>query len=72
MYLDYKLDESYTPNKIAIRAGNSVADLKVHNLVIADRIALADLQESETSPGEGGVCRTLSFGYWFCEIFCVV
>lgn len=29
LYLDYKLDESYTPNKIAVRAGNSFYDLKV-------------------------------------------
>ncbi|CAI5711098.1 unnamed protein product [Hyaloperonospora brassicae] len=28
MYLDYKLDESYTPKKIAIRSGNTVQDLK--------------------------------------------
>ncbi|CAD7700693.1 unnamed protein product [Ostreobium quekettii] len=28
LYLDFKLDESYTPNKIAIRAGNSYYDLK--------------------------------------------
>lgn len=27
--MDYKLDESYTPNKIAVRAGNSFYDLKV-------------------------------------------
>ncbi|EIE26655.1 anaphase-promoting complex, subunit 10 [Coccomyxa subellipsoidea C-169] len=26
--LDYKLDESYTPNKISVRAGTSVHDLK--------------------------------------------
>ena len=26
--LDYKLDESYSPNKISIRAGNSIYDLK--------------------------------------------
>ncbi|GMH41714.1 hypothetical protein BSKO_09624 [Bryopsis sp. KO-2023] len=28
LYLDYRLDESYTPSKIAIRAGNSFYDLK--------------------------------------------
>lgn len=28
MYLDFKLDESYTPNKISIRAGSGVHDLK--------------------------------------------
>ena len=39
LYLDYKLDESYTPNKVAIRAGNSVADLKVRNCVTTDKIS---------------------------------
>ena len=29
MYTDYKLDESYTPNKIAIRCGTNYQDLKV-------------------------------------------
>lgn len=28
LYLDYKLDESYTPKKIAIRSGSTVHDLK--------------------------------------------
>ncbi len=30
IYLDYKSDESYTPCKLAIRAGTSFHDLKVH------------------------------------------
>ncbi len=29
MYLDFKQDESYTPNKISIRAGTNIQDLKV-------------------------------------------
>lgn len=28
LYVDYKLDESYTPNKISVRAGTSFHDLK--------------------------------------------
>jgi len=28
MYLDFKTDESYTPNKISVRAGNNLQDLK--------------------------------------------
>ncbi len=28
IYLDYKLDESYTPSRISIRAGTSFHDLK--------------------------------------------
>lgn len=28
IFLDYKLDESYTPSKLSIRAGTSVHDLK--------------------------------------------
>lgn len=29
LYLDYKLDESYTPNKLSVRVGSSFQDLKV-------------------------------------------
>jgi hypothetical protein len=29
MYLDFKTDESYTPNRISVRAGNNLQDLKV-------------------------------------------
>jgi Anaphase-promoting complex, subunit 10 (APC10) len=32
MYLDFKTDESYTPNKISVRAGNNLQDLKVEFL----------------------------------------
>jgi len=28
VYLDYKLDESYTPNKVSVSAGTSYADLR--------------------------------------------
>mmetsp|Transcript_23903 Transcript_23903/g.28925 ORF Transcript_23903/g.28925 Transcript_23903/m.28925 type:complete len:178 (-) Transcript_23903:495-1028(-) len=37
IYADFKQDESYTPNKIAIRAGNSFHDLK--------EIKVVDLEE---------------------------
>ncbi len=29
VFLDYKADESYTPNKLSIRAGTAVNDLRV-------------------------------------------
>ena len=29
LYVDFKLDESYTPSKISIRAGNGFHNLKV-------------------------------------------
>lgn len=29
LYLDFKMDESYTPNIIHIRSGNSLSDLTV-------------------------------------------
>ena len=29
IYADFKQDESYTPNKISVRAGNSFHDLRV-------------------------------------------
>ena len=32
--LDFKLDESYTPNKIVVRAGSSHADLKEIETVV--------------------------------------
>lgn len=28
LYLDFKLDESYTPKKLSVRAGSTVQDLK--------------------------------------------
>ncbi|KAL3693158.1 hypothetical protein R1sor_006809 [Riccia sorocarpa] len=37
LYVDFKLDESYTPNKISIRAGNSFHDLR--------EIKVVELQE---------------------------
>lgn len=39
LYLDYKLDESYTPNKLSIRAGSSFQDLKVGVTYTASAIA---------------------------------
>ncbi|GMG15385.1 unnamed protein product [Phytophthora fragariaefolia] len=37
LYLDYKLDESYTPKKIAIRVGSTLHDLKeIHVQHIAE------------------------------------
>lgn len=29
IYVDHKLDESYTPNKVSLRAGNSHHDFRV-------------------------------------------
>lgn len=31
LYMDYKLDESYTPSKVAVRAGTNFHDLTVSN-----------------------------------------
>ena len=36
IYLDYKLDESYTPNKVSIRAGASFHDLKEIKVVTTE------------------------------------
>ena len=36
LYADYKLDESYTPSKIAVRAGNSFHDLREVRVVDLD------------------------------------
>lgn len=31
IFIDFKADESYTPNKISIRTGTTLQDLKVKN-----------------------------------------
>ena len=37
LFLDFKSDESYTPSKISIRAGNNLQDLKeVHYLELKE------------------------------------
>ena len=33
LYVDFKLDESYTPSKISIRSGDGFHNLKVSSLV---------------------------------------
>ena len=33
LYVDFKLDESYTPSKISIRAGDGFHNLKVISLI---------------------------------------
>ena len=35
MYVDYKLDESYTPSRIAVRAGTNHHDLTVSGLLLS-------------------------------------
>jgi anaphase-promoting complex subunit 10 len=45
VYADYKLDESYTPAKISVRAGNSFHDLR--------EIKVVDLEEPK-GRGLGG------------------
>jgi hypothetical protein len=35
LYVDFKLDESYTPSKISIRAGDGFHNLKVTTLFAA-------------------------------------
>ncbi|KAH9555168.1 hypothetical protein CY35_08G101100 [Sphagnum magellanicum] len=39
IYVDFKVDESYTPNKISIRAGNSFHDLREIKVVDLDEPA---------------------------------
>jgi hypothetical protein len=34
LYVDFKLDESYTPSKISIRSGDGFHNLKVSSLVL--------------------------------------
>ena len=37
--LDYKLDESYTPNRLSIRAGTSFHDLREIKIVTLDQVS---------------------------------
>ena len=34
LYMDYKLDESYTPSKVAVRAGTNFHDLTVSPFLV--------------------------------------
>lgn len=59
LYADYKLDESYTPSKIAVRAGNSFHDLREVRVVDLDepvgwtRVRL-DVNKTDADDGAGG------------------
>ena len=33
IYLDFKCDESYTPNKISFRIGNNISDLREYVII---------------------------------------
>lgn len=37
LYLDYHLDESYTPDKVSVRAGSSIQDLKEFKTLELDK-----------------------------------
>ena len=60
LYADYKLDESYTPSKISVRAGNSFHDLREVRVVDLDepvgwtRVRLDKSDESDESDGAAG------------------
>ena len=63
LYADYKLDESYTPSKISVRAGNSFHDLREVRVVDLDEpVADAWLDksdESDESHGAAGACARI-------------
>lgn len=54
VYLDYRLDESYTPNKVAVRAGSSFHDLKELRCVDLEEpsgwVLLSLVPEGSTEP----------------------
>jgi anaphase-promoting complex subunit 10 len=60
LYADYKLDESYTPSKISVRAGNSFHDLREVRVVDLDepvgwtRVRLDKSDESDENDGAAG------------------
>ena len=54
IYADYRLDESYTPNKISVRAGNSFHDLREMKTVDLDEPSgwtRVSLVKDENEPG---------------------
>ena len=60
LYADYKLDESYTPSKISVRAGNSFHDLREIKVVDLNepvgwtRVRLDAGALGEDAEGDGG------------------
>lgn len=43
LYVDFKIDESYTPSKISIRAGDGFHNLKVIACMIYSSVVVSDL-----------------------------
>jgi len=64
IYTDFKLDESYTPSRIAIRVGSTFHDLRdIHTEVLTEPSGWVSILRppSDTAPddgSEGGVLRT--------------
>jgi anaphase-promoting complex subunit 10 len=51
LYMDYKLDESYTPKKISIRSGTTIHDLKeIHTQNIIEPSGWVTIPLSGLSP----------------------
>jgi len=64
LYADYKLDESYTPSKISVRAGNSFHDLREIKVVDLNepvgwtRVRLDAGALGEDAEGDGGGAKS--------------
>lgn len=66
LYLDFKLDESYTPKKLSIRSGSTVHDLKevrVEHIVEPTGWVTIPLFDGDENDGEVGstlvVCKSI-------------
>lgn len=60
LYLDYKLDESYTPKKVSIRSGSTVHDLKeIHTQSIAEPTGWVTIPLSGLDSDDDDTVRTL-------------
>jgi hypothetical protein len=61
VYVDFKLDESYTPKTISVRAGNSIQDMKarslMHSSIRALRSNALTHEAGGAHAGDGGARR---------------
>ena len=66
VYTDFKLDESYTPSKISIRAGTTFHDLQeIHVEELNEPSGWVTILPPREQTADGGVLRT-HFIRWRC------
>ena len=73
IYADYRLDESYTPNKISVRAGNSFHDLREIKTVDLDEPSgwtRVSSSRTRTNPGLSTAATASACERTFCKSPC--